>query len=59
MRGTHAGEFMGMPPTGQQVALEVISIERIEGGHVAAQWGQADMMGLMQQLGAMPPPGGG
>ena len=57
MGGTHTGDFMGIPPTGKQVAMEVITIERIEGGKVAEQWGQGDLVGLLQQLGAMPGPG--
>ena len=53
----HTGEFMGMPPTGKQLAMTGISIIRIEGGKIVEEWGEMDMMGLMQQLGAFPPPG--
>ena len=55
--GTHKGTYMGIAPTGKQVTLTVITIERIEGGKIAEQWGEADMLGLMQQLGVMPSPG--
>ena len=53
----HTGEFMGMSPTGKQLAMTGISIIRIEGGKIVEEWGEMDMMGLMQQLGAFPAPG--
>ncbi len=55
----HTGEFMGIPATNKQVTQEGIDILRIAGGKVVERWGQFDNMSLMQQLGAMPPPGGG
>ena len=55
--GTHEGEFMGVPPTGNSVSFGVIDIIRIAGGKFAEHWGQMDSMGLMQQLGAGPTPG--
>jgi steroid delta-isomerase-like uncharacterized protein len=58
-RGTHKGEFMGVPPTGKRVSFEVIDIIRIAGGKFVEHWGLMDGMGLMQQLGAMPAPGEG
>lgn len=59
--GTHKGEYMGIAPTGKQVTLTGISIHRIEGGKIVEQWHEVDMLGLMQQLGVVPPPaqGGG
>jgi steroid delta-isomerase-like uncharacterized protein len=56
-RGTHKGEFMGIPPTGKSVSFGVIDIIRIAGGKFVEHWGQMDSMALMQQLGAMPAPG--
>jgi steroid delta-isomerase-like uncharacterized protein len=56
-RGTHQGEFMGIAPTGKQITLTGISIQRIAGGKIVEDWLQADMMGMMQQLGVVPPPG--
>jgi steroid delta-isomerase-like uncharacterized protein len=55
-RGTHRGEFMGVPPTGKSVSFGVIDILRIAGGKVVEHWGLMDSMSLMQQLGAMPAP---
>ena len=56
-RGTHKGEFMGVPPTGKSVSFGVIDILRIAGGKVVEHWGLMDSMSLMQQLGASPTPG--
>ncbi len=56
-RGTHQGEFMGIAPTGKQVTMSGIDIFRIADGKVVELWGQEDMLGMMQQLGAIPEPG--
>lgn len=50
--GTHQGEIMGIPPTGQSVTFSVVHIDRIVDGKIVEHWGLGDMMGLMQQLGA-------
>ncbi len=54
MRGTHQGEFMGVPASNKSVEVETIDIIRVEGGKVAEHWGVTDTMGLMQQIGAIP-----
>jgi predicted ester cyclase len=52
---THRGEFMGIAPTGMQARIQLIDIMRFDGtGLVAEHWGVADMLSLMQQLGAVP-----
>ena len=56
--GTHKGEWMGMPPTGKRVAFDVFDMLRIRDGKAVEHWGVYDIAGLMQQLGAMPGPGG-
>jgi steroid delta-isomerase-like uncharacterized protein len=56
--GSHKGEFMGIPPTGKSVSFGVIDILRIADGKCVEHWGQMDSMSLMQQLGAIPAPGG-
>ena len=55
--GTHLGDFMGIPATGKPVAFGVIDIMRVVDGKITDHWGIADQMGLMQQLGVVPPPG--
>ena len=56
-RGTHTGEFFGIPPTGKQVMFTAMEITRIANGKIMEIWHQEDLMGLMQQLGAIPAPG--
>jgi steroid delta-isomerase-like uncharacterized protein len=52
---THKGEFMGVPPTGTRVEVQLIDIMRFDdAGLVCEHWGVADMLSLMQQLGAVP-----
>jgi steroid delta-isomerase-like uncharacterized protein len=55
-RGTHKGEFMGIPATGKRVSFDVIDIFRVTEGRIMEHWFEGDMMGLMQQLGAVPTP---
>lgn len=56
--GTHRGAFQGIAPTGKRVAINGIVIFRHnEDGQIAAGWLNADIMGLMQQLGVVPTPG--
>lgn len=57
--GTHKGEYMGIAPTGKQVTLTGISIDRIVGGKIVEEWGEMNTLGMMQQLGVVPPPGQG
>ena len=53
--GTHKGEFMGIPPAGARVEIQLIDIMRFDGaGLVREHWGVADMLSLMQQLGVVP-----
>jgi steroid delta-isomerase-like uncharacterized protein len=54
--GTHLGEFMGVPPTGNQVTVTAIGIFRLEKGQIVEGWEEVDMLGLMQQMGALPAP---
>ena len=53
-RGTHNGDFQGIPATGKAVAFQGIVIDRIQEGKVAEHWSMFDMMGMMQQLGVIP-----
>jgi steroid delta-isomerase-like uncharacterized protein len=53
-RGTHQGDFAGIPPTGRQVTGTGITIDRIEGGKIVESWNAFDQFALLQQLGAIP-----
>jgi steroid delta-isomerase-like uncharacterized protein len=52
--GTYKGEFQGIPPTGKQVSFTAMDILTIFEGKITEEWATADMMGLMQQIGAIP-----
>jgi predicted ester cyclase len=55
--GTHKGEWVGIPPTGKQVTITGISIQRYTGRKIVEGWLEMDMLSMMQQLGVVPPPG--
>jgi predicted ester cyclase len=57
-RGTHQGEFQGIAPTGKQVVATGVGIGRIENGRIAESWAEYDALGMMRQLGVIPPPEG-
>lgn len=57
VRGTHRGEFAGIPPTGNPVEYAGIGVLRVEGGKIAERWLQTDVPALMRQLGAAPTAG--
>ena len=59
MHGTHIGEFWGIPPTGKKFTMSGISIYRIEDGKIVEDWANSDTLGMMRQLGVIPPMGGG
>jgi len=50
-RGTHLGDFQGIPATEREVVITDIFVARIEDGKVTALWAQFDALGLLQQLG--------
>jgi predicted ester cyclase len=51
MRGTHQGEFAGIPATGNKVEISGIMIGRIENGKIVEEREEMDMLGLFMQLG--------
>jgi steroid delta-isomerase-like uncharacterized protein len=54
-RGTHKGEFQGMPATGKRIEVAFTSIDTFDkDGKLTAIDGMMDAMGMMQQLGAIP-----
>ena len=54
MRGTHRGAFMGVPPTGRSIAVPSMAFYRLANGRIVGEHGLPDMLGLMQQIGAVP-----
>jgi len=53
-RGTFTGECLGIPPNGKVVEITGISIHRIADGKLVEHWANADLLGLLQQMGAIP-----
>ncbi len=58
-RGTHTGTFNGIPPTGRQVTLPGINIDRITDARIAERWDFYDLVSMMQQLGVIGQPAQG
>jgi steroid delta-isomerase-like uncharacterized protein len=56
-RGTHTGQWRGMPATGKQVVVTGITISHMVEGKAVEDWHNADALGLLQQLGVIPAPG--
>jgi steroid delta-isomerase-like uncharacterized protein len=53
--GTQNGEFMGMPPSGKRIEVQLIDIMRFDdAGLVCEHWGVMNMLSMLQQLGALP-----
>lgn len=57
MRGTHRGEMFGIPATGKPFSVSGVSIWEVRGGQLISEWVRWDTMGMMQQLGVLPPAG--
>src|SRR4029450_12870455 len=57
--GTQTEEFYGIPASGKSVAVTSVGIDRVQGGLVTEGWGELDMVGMMQQMGALPKGGRG
>lgn len=54
VRGTHRAAFMGMAPTGREIAIGAINICHLLDGRIAEHWVNSDGLAMMQQLGVMP-----
>ena len=54
MTGTHNGIFFGVPPTGKTIRVQAINFYRFSNEQIVEEYGQPDMLGLLQQIGAMP-----
>ena len=57
-RGTNRGPFLGAPPTGRVVTYTGFDLNRIESGKIVESWVNYDALGLLQQLGLIPPVSG-
>jgi steroid delta-isomerase-like uncharacterized protein len=52
--GTQTGPLMGIPPTGKSVTVKGMAIQHLTNGQVVSDWGEFDILGLLQQLGVAP-----
>lgn len=53
--GTHRGPLLSVPPTGRTGSISGIDLFRLEAGRCAEMWTSSDFLGLLQQLGVVPP----
>jgi hypothetical protein len=56
VRGTHVGDFNGVPATGRPVEIAGITHLHFEQGRCVERWNVADFLGAMIQIGAVPAP---
>jgi predicted ester cyclase len=53
-RGTHKGEWMNIKPTGREIRLRGINLDRLKDGKIVEHWGEADTIGMLLQMGIDP-----
>ncbi len=54
--GRHEGAFMGMAPTGREMAVDVVTFLTFRDGKIAGMTLVYDAMGVAMQLGMLPEP---
>jgi steroid delta-isomerase-like uncharacterized protein len=54
LKGTHNGEFLGIPPTGKQVTGSGVRFFRLSAGRIRETWYDINLLGFMQQIGLKP-----
>jgi predicted ester cyclase len=54
--GTQDGPFMGHPPTGRSMGIDVFDAIRVRDGQIVEHWGVPDRLGALIQLGLVRPP---
>jgi predicted ester cyclase len=54
--GTNDGSFMGNPPSGRAMRIDVVDVLRVRDGRIAEHWGVPDRLGALFQLGLAEPP---
>ena len=53
-RGTHAGELMGIPASGNTLEMRSIDIWRLQDGMFVEHWDELNLLQMFQQMGAIP-----
>jgi steroid delta-isomerase-like uncharacterized protein len=54
--GTHTGQFIEFPPSGKHAQWRSVGFFRVEDGKIREHWGIPDLLGLLIQIGVIPPP---
>lgn len=54
-RGTHRATFLGVQPSGKEITYTGTDINRITDGRIVESWVHYDALGLLEQLGLVPP----
>jgi predicted ester cyclase len=57
MRCTQQGEFLGVSPSGNELTWNGLAMFRIVDGKIVERWFNSDSLGIVQQLGLVPPLG--
>ena len=52
-RGTHSGEFRGIPPTHKVIAIDGVNIDRVSDGRIVEHWGAANTLEALDAIGAL------
>ena len=47
--GTHKGEYMGFPPTGEQISWESIIISQMYDSVIVLEWGSSNLLEVLQK----------
>jgi steroid delta-isomerase-like uncharacterized protein len=50
LRGTHQGDFGGIPASGRPITLKGIAIYRVDGGQLMERWVVSDLHGLLKEV---------
>ncbi|HWQ13186.1 MAG TPA: ester cyclase [Roseiflexaceae bacterium] len=53
----HAGDFMGLPPSGRELVVPGLELYRLSEGRIVEFWRHDDDAGMLRQLGLLPAPG--
>ena len=53
LNGTHSGDLLGIPATGNMLSVHGMVLSRLEDGKIIEEWEILDTLGLFQQLGIM------
>ena len=56
VKGTHKGTFNGIPATNKPIAFAEMHMYKLAGGKIVEQWSNVDLLAILTQIGAIPPP---